>query len=298
MKIPLVIFIFYSYQPFPAIDVSEIYAKMLNMKTARAAMIGDIVGSPGLEILEAKLPLLIKEKNIDFVIVNGENAAEGFGMTDSNFRRIIAAGVDAVTSGNHIWEKREFWQVLENEKKMLRPANYSAVSATVPAVVPGAGYALIEKNGVSWLVINLQGRELMSMIDCPFQCFDLIFNTQKEASVQPVILVDFHAESSREKEALAYYIDGRASVIAGTHTHVQTADERILPKGSAYITDLGMTGITDSVIGMDLKICQERFYKQVQYQMKTAISGNPAQINGVIAEIDTDTGKALSIQRI
>jgi len=257
-------------------------------------MIGDIVGSPGLEILEAKLPLLIKEQNIDFVIVNGENAAEGFGMTESNFKRIVAAGADVVTSGNHIWEKREFWSVLENEKNMLRPANYPAVSASVP----GAGYTLIKKNGVSWLVINLQGRELMSLIDCPFQCFDNIFNTQKETAVQPVILVDFHAESSREKEALAYYIDGRVSVIAGTHTHVQTADERILPKGSAYITDLGMTGITDSVIGMDLKICQERFNKQVQYQMKTAMSGKPAEINGVIAEIDTDTGKALTIQRI
>jgi len=264
------------------------------MKTVRVAMIGDIVGSPGLEILEAKLPLLIREQDIDFVIVNGENAAEGFGMTESDFRRIIAAGVDVVTSGNHIWEKREFWQVLENERKMLRPANYPAV----PAAVPGAGYVLIEKNSVSWLVINLQGRELMSLIDCPFQCFDLIINKQKEAAVQPVILVDFHAESSREKEALAYYIDGRASVIVGTHTHVQTADERILPKGSAYITDLGMTGITDSVIGMDLKICQERFIKQVQYQMKTAASGKPPQINGIIAEIDADTGKTLSIQRI
>jgi len=256
-------------------------------------MIGDIVGSPGLEILETKLPLVIKEQNIDFVIVNGENAAEGFGMTESDFRRILAAGVDVVTSGNHIWEKREFWQVLENEKKMLRPANYPAVSAAVP----GAGYVLIEKNGVSWLVINLQGRELMSLIDCPFQSFDNIFNSQKE-TMQPVILVDFHAESSREKEALAYYVDGRVSVIAGTHTHVQTADERILPKGSAYITDLGMTGITDSVIGMDLKICQDRLNKQVQYQMKIATSGKPGQINGVIAEIDADTGKAFSIRRI
>jgi len=264
-------------------------------------MIGDIVGSPGLEILEAGLPFLIKERDIDFVIVNGENAAEGFGMTESDFRRIIAAGADVVTSGNHIWEKREFWQVLENEKRMLRPANYPAVTATVPnisAAVPGAGFSLIEKNGVLWLVINLQGRELISLIDCPFQCFDRIFNAQKDTAVQPVVLVDFHAESSREKEALAYYIDGRASVIAGTHTHVQTADERILPKGSAYITDLGMTGITDSVIGMDLKICQERFNKQVQYQMKIAASGKQGRINGVIAEIDADTGKALSIRRI
>jgi len=274
------------------------YAKMLNMKIIRAAMIGDVVGSQGLEILEVKLPILIKEQNIDFVIVNGENAAEGFGMTEVCFRRIIAAGADVVTSGNHIWEKREFWQVLENERKMLRPANYPAGTTAGTTAVPGVGHTLIEKNGIQWLAINLQGRELMNSIDCPFQCFDSIIDKQKEAAVQPVILVDFHAESSREKEALAYYIDGRASVIAGTHTHVQTADERILPKGSAYITDLGMTGITDSVIGMDIKICQERFNKQVQYQMKTAVSSKPAQINGVITEIDADTGKALSIQRI
>jgi metallophosphoesterase (TIGR00282 family) len=297
MKIPLVIYTFYSYQSFTAIDLSGIYANMSIMKTVRAAMIGDIVGSPGLEILETKLPLLIKEQSIDFVIANGENAAEGFGMTENDFKRIIASGVDVVTSGNHIWEKREFWHVLENEKKILRPANYPVVAADTQAAVPGAGYALIEKNGVSWLVINLQGREFMSLIDCPFQCFDSIFNTQKEAIVKPVAIVDFHAESSREKEALAYYVDGRASVIGGTHTHVQTADERILPKSSAYITDLGMTGITDSVIGMDFKICQERFNKQIQYQMKTATS-KPAQINGIIAEIDADTGKALSIKRI
>jgi len=128
-------------------------------------MIGDVVGVPGLEVLEAKLPALIKERHIDFVTVNGENAAEGFGMTERDFQRIIAAGADAVTSGNHVWEKREFWPVLENEKNMLRPANY-------PGAV-GAGFACIEKNGVTWIVVNLQGREYMNAIDCPFQCFDL-----------------------------------------------------------------------------------------------------------------------------
>jgi metallophosphoesterase (TIGR00282 family) len=226
-------------------------------------MVGDVVGSLGLDALEAKLPALINENSIDFVTVNGENSAEGFGMIETDFKRIIAAGADVVTSGNHVWEKREFWSVLENDKNMLRPANYHNSA-------PGSGYAMIQKNNVNWLVINLQGRELMSDIDCPFQCLDRII--EQAGSGQGVVtIVDFHAESSREKEALAYYADGRVSLFAGTHTHIQTADERILPNGSAYITDLGMTGITESVIGMDPKICQDRFTKQVQYQMKTKI---------------------------
>ena len=263
------------------------------MNLVKAAMIGDVVGVLGLEVLEAKLPALIKERQIDFVTVNGENAAEGFGMTEKDFRRIIAAGADAVTSGNHVWEKREFWPILENEKNMLRPANY-------PKDTVGAGFVRIEKNGVTWIVINLQGREYMNAIDCPFQCFDLCFEkAQADAPDKPpVIVVDFHAESSREKEALAYFADGRVSLIAGTHTHVQTADERVLPNGSAYITDLGMTGITGSVIGMDPKICFERVRKQIMYHMETAADNNTRQMNGVIAEIDADTGKAVSIQRI
>jgi hypothetical protein len=289
------------------------------MDIVRAAMIGDVVGQVGLEAIEAKLPVLIKEHQIDFVNVNGENAAEGFGMTEKDFRRIITAGADVVTSGNHVWEKREFWKILETEKKMLRPANYSAGSSATQ-IVSGDGIACVEKNGINWVVINLQGREFMSSIDCPFQCFDRLVKTQTGiitdipsiaspdgasptdgycvTSASPIILVDFHAESSREKETLGYYADGRASLIAGTHTHVQTADERILPKGSAYITDLGMTGNIKSVIGMDPKICLERFRKHVMYQMETAPAENLGQIQGVIAEIDAGTGKALSIRRI
>ncbi|MDR2542955.1 MAG: TIGR00282 family metallophosphoesterase [Treponema sp.] len=268
------------------------------MDQIRVAMIGDVVGNPGLEALEAKLPLLIKEHQIDFVTVNGENADEGFGMTEENFRRIIIAGADVVTSGNHIWENREFWPVLEAESNILRPANYPSGSPTV--VVPGAGFVCINKKGINWIVINLQGRELMSPIDCPFQSFDRLINTHNSGSsiASPVILVDFHAESTREKEALAFYVDGRVSLIAGTHTHVQTADERILPKGSAYITDLGMTGNTNSVIGMDPKICLERFNKLVMYQLKTAAAKSLGQVQGVIAEIDASTGRAVSVKRI
>ncbi|WP_461245980.1 TIGR00282 family metallophosphoesterase, partial [Treponema sp. R6D11] len=210
------------------------------MRIVKAAMIGDVVGNQGMATLEAKLPALIKEHNIDFVTVNGENAAEGFGMTESDFKRIIAAGANVVTSGNHVWEKREFWSVLENEKNMLRPANYPVGSVTSSEPL-GTGVVCINEKEIKWIVINLQGRELMNAIDCPFRCFDNLVNAHADAEsgTPPVVLVDFHAESSREKESLAYYADGRASVIAGTHTHIQTADERILPKGSAYITDLG-----------------------------------------------------------
>jgi len=283
------------------------------MQLVKAAMIGDVVGSLGLEILETKLPALIKEQNIDFVVVNGENTAEDFGMTESDYRRIIAAGADVVTSGNHVWEKRDFWQVLENEKNILRPANYPSGSSS-SLRISGTGSTSIFKRDVNWIVINLQGREFMNCIDCPFQCIDHIINIYQGnaannhpllsaddetfPSAFPIILVDFHAESSREKEALAYYTDGRVSLICGAHTHVQTADERILPRGSAYITDLGMTGNIDSVIGMDPKICLERARKQVFYQMELSKVKSSGQMQGIIAEIDVKTGKAISIKRI
>ena len=297
-------------------------------------MIGDVVGDPGLEILERQLPLLIKENSADFAIVNGENAAAGFGLTLPHLERIFAAGADVVTNGNHVWEKREFWPVLNSEKRVLRPMNY-------PEGSPGRGWVRLEKpcahsgKPVTWLTVNLQGRELMSSIDCPFRTFDAFENEIRspnllgdgapvEAKVligdktpnrnkssigeeipmeNPVILIDFHAESSREKEALAYYLDGRVSVVAGTHTHVQTADERILPKGTAYITDLGMTGSQDGIIGMDPKICLDRARNQVLYRMEVANSGSAAgegktAVHGIVVEIDGETRKAISIKRI
>jgi len=271
------------------------------MKIVRAAMIGDVVGEPGLKALEEKLPGIIRENNVDFTVVNGENSADGFGMTESSLKRIIACGADVVTSGNHVWEKREFRNSLETESKVLRPANY-------PSVSPGRGLFSTEKAGVNWIVINIQGREFMTPIDCPFLCFDnFIINNPGDPGFFPVILVDFHAESSREKEALGHYVDGRAALIAGTHTHVQTADERVLPSGTAYITDLGMTGISNSVIGMDVKICLERTRRQVLYRMEPAkepeINSDSkdaacVEVQGVIAEIDAESGKALSVRRI
>jgi metallophosphoesterase (TIGR00282 family) len=265
-------------------------------------MIGDVIGDPGLAALESRLPGLIKEQNVDFVMVNGENSANGFGITEKDLRRILAAGADVVSSGNHVWEKREFWPLLEEEKRVLRPANY-------PQGCPGRGWVRIEKTGpsgapVSWLAVNLQGREYMTPIDCPFKAFDSIVSSEagdrNEAAPPLIVVVEFHAESSREKEALAFYLDGRAGVAAGTHTHVQTADERILPGGTAYITDLGMTGVTDSVIGMDRKICLDRARNQVLYRMEVAAPTEDGKtaIQGILAEVDSVTGKAVSIQRI
>jgi len=282
------------------------------MRILRAVMIGDVVGEPGLQALERGLPKLVKDSAVDFAVVNGENAADGFGMTDATLKRILAAGADAVTSGNHVWEKREFWQTLETDDRILRPANY-------PGTAAGRGWLCVNKAGASWIVVNLQGRELMTPIDCPFRCFDaIIARIGSSAAVNhdltssaddavprsdfPIALVDFHAETTREKESLAYYIDGRAALLAGTHTHVQTADERILPKGTAYITDLGMTGVSNSVIGMDPGICLDRARKQVLYRMAPAADKadgeSEAQIQGVMAEIDADTGKAVSIRRL
>jgi metallophosphoesterase (TIGR00282 family) len=257
------------------------------MAHLKAIMIGDVVGEPGLAVLETLLPPLVQKEGADFVVVNGENAAAGFGITEADMRRILNAGADVITTGNHVWEKREFWPVLDAEKRILRPMNY-------PGDSPGRGFLLVEKNNIPWLVINLQGRELMSPIDCPFRAFDSITETA------PVVLVDFHGESTREKEALGHYLDGRASVVAGTHTHVQTADERILPRGAAYITDIGMTGVVDGVIGMDTEICLARARTQVLYRMTCAApSGRQApEIQGILAEIDGETGRALSIKRL
>jgi calcineurin-like phosphoesterase len=278
-------------------------------------MIGDVVGEPGLATLERRLPELIGEHDVAFTVVNGENAAGGFGLEEGSLKRILGAGADVVTTGNHVWEKREFWPILDREERVLRPANY-------PANNPGRGWICLQKGETSYLVVNLQGREYMTPIDCPFRGFDAVMESQRgknggphplhDPSGEPglsggesgpvvlwgaITLVDFHAESTREKESLGYYLDGKASVVAGTHTHVQTADERVLPQGTGYITDLGMTGVTDGVIGMDKNICMDRARNQVLYRMECTKDG-PCAMEGILAEIDRDTGRTLNIRRI
>ncbi|MDR1257282.1 MAG: YmdB family metallophosphoesterase [Spirochaetaceae bacterium] len=254
-------------------------------------MIGDIVGEPGLSSLERLLPGIIERFGADFVTANGENSAL-FGMTEKDALRILAAGVDVITSGNHVWENRRFWPFMDGEQRMLRPANY-------PSPAAGRGFVMVEKKGRRFVVINLQGREYMTPIDCPFRAFDGIIETCRETPEEPppVVIVDFHAESTREKEALGFYADGRAAVFAGTHTHVQTADEKILPKGAAYISDLGMTGAGGGIIGMDKDICLERARKQIAYPMRCA--EGPAAVQGICVRLSPYGGppKVLVLER-
>ncbi|MDR2491669.1 MAG: YmdB family metallophosphoesterase [Spirochaetaceae bacterium] len=262
------------------------------MRDITVLMIGDVVGHAGLSALEAGLRPLAAEWGAALVVVNGENAADGYGLTAPLAEKIFACGADVITSGNHIWEKRDFWPYMEAEERMLRPANY-------PAGQSGRGTVLVEKAAARFVVINLQGRDFMALTDCPFRCFDRLYEEAAgggHSDAPPLILVDFHAETSREKEALGFYLDGRAALVAGTHTHVQTADEKILPNGAAYISDLGMTGSRSGVIGMKAAICVNRFYRQIQTRMECA-EDNPA-IQGVAVKLDAQTGKALEITRI
>ena len=266
-------------------------------------MLGDVVGESGLLVLEETLRHLIEKNKADFTIVNGENAAGGFGLTRETLDRILAAGADLVTGGNHIWEKREFWKVMESAelpdcKAVLRPANYPVIKDNDNKnIIPGRGFLVLSKNGLSAAVINLQGRELMTPIDCPFSSFDSIFNSLTAECAGIPIIVDFHAESAEEKEALAYYLDGRASIVAGTHTHVQTADERILPRGTAYITDLGMTGTMNGIIGMDKDICMSRALTQVTYRKECSNDRENCKVQGIVVELD-DKKRAVNIKRI
>ncbi len=256
-------------------------------KILRALILGDIVGKPGYRALFIGLKGLIRKNSIDIVIANGENAADGYGLTPEIARSIFQSGVNVITSGNHIWQKQEIFPVLDSEDCLLRPDNY-------PDGVPGHGSCLAEVGDIKVGVINLEGRLQMSNIRCPFKIADHLIGKLKRTT--NIIIVDFHAEIPEEKEALGYYLDGRVSAVVGTHTHVQTADERVLPHGTAYITDIGMTGPSDSVIGMRVEDALRRSLTQMPIRMEVA--EKPADIMGVVIEIDTSSGKALSIKRI
>lgn len=260
-----------------------------NKNSVRLIMLGDVVGEAGVEAVSRGLASLIGMCASDFVVINGENAAGGFGLTESALRTLLDAGADMVTTGNHVWEKRDFWPILDTNTSVLRPGNY-------PGPLPGKGCGVKEKNGITWVVINLQGREYMTPIDCPFRTLDTYLATHRGGEGQFCFIVDFHAESPQEKEALGLYADGRVAVVAGTHTHVQTGDQRILPKGTAYITDLGMTGVDESVIGMDTAICLNR--NKTQIPIKMELAKGEATIHGILVEIDRQTGLARSIERI
>ncbi len=249
--------------------------------------IGDVVGAPGRRALEELLPRVVDRYLIDLVIANGENASGGIGITPPVAELILSQGVDLLTSGNHIWKHKEIIPYLEETDRLLRPANY-------PPDTPGRGFAIVETAaGEPAAVINLEGRIFMNPLECPFRTVDRIL-----ATLPPevrVILVDMHAEATSEKLALGWHLDGRVSAVIGTHTHVQTADERVLPEGTGYISDAGMTGPVDSVIGMKKEIILERFLTQLPQPFKVA-AGN-IQLQGVTLNIDS-SGRCLEITRL
>ncbi|MDD4334711.1 MAG: TIGR00282 family metallophosphoesterase [Desulfotomaculaceae bacterium] len=254
----------------------------------RLLIIGDIVGRPGRRAVKVNVDNLRKEFNLDFVIANGENAASGKGITEDTAREMFLNGVDVLTMGNHVWSKREAYKYLYRESRIVRPANY-------PPGTPGMGWAVYSAPGnIDVCVINLAGRIFQEALDCPFRRVDEILKRIKEQT--RIIIVDFHAEATSEKMAMGWYLSGRVSAVVGTHTHVQTADERILPGGTAYITDLGMTGPMDSVIGVKKDVVIEKFISRIPRYFEVATG--PFQFNGAIIEIDEDTGEAVSIRRV
>ena len=254
----------------------------------RILFIGDIVGKPGRQAIEGLLEKVIAENNIEFTIANGENAAGGMGITPPIAIDFLNQGVDVLTSGNHIWAKKEIIPFLDEEIRILRPANY-------PAQVPGRGAGIYRtEKGEKIGVLNLEGRVFMKNLDCPFRVGEKQVSLLEQQT--NIIIVDFHAEATSEKMAMGWFLDGKVSAVLGTHTHIQTSDERILNEGTAYITDVGMTGPLNSVIGIRKQVALERLLTQIPWKFDVATE--EIELQGVIVEIDRDTGKSKNIQRM
>ena len=247
-----------------------------------------MVGSPGRETLAKHLPLIREQHHVDVVIANGENAAGGFGLTGQTADEMFAAGVDFITSGNHIWDKREFRGALDETDRIIRPANY-------PPGSPGRGSGIVEVDGVTVGVLNVMGRVFMPTVDDPFRVAREMVDMLREQTM--VVVVDVHAEATSEKMALARFLDGSVSFVYGSHTHVQTADEQILSGGTAYITDVGMTGPSDGVIGMETAGVLQRFTQAYGERFSVQKTG-PRQFCAVLATIEVASGRALDVKRI
>lgn len=259
----------------------------MSTQSKRVLFIGDIVGRTGRKAVKKALPGLKKRYRPHLIIANGENLAGGYGLTEKTAEEMFHAGVDLFTTGNHIWDKKESIGYIDKEDRILRPLNY-------PPGVPGRGTTVVSVEGTPVTIINLAGRVFMNHLDCPFRTVD-----EKLRKIQDrpsIIIVDFHAEATSEKLSMGYFLDGRVSAVVGTHTHVQTADERILPKGTAYITDVGMCGALDSVIGMKYEDAIYRLTTQMPRKFETA--RGRAIFCGVYLEISPEDGRALSIERI
>lgn len=253
----------------------------------RVLAIGDIVGRPGRRAFQQLGASLARAHRADFLVVNCENAAGGFGVTPEVARELLEQGAGCLTSGNHIWKHRSVYGFIEGEPRLLRPANF-------PEGTPGAGMGIYDTPAGPLAVINLMGMAGMEPLDCPFRRFDELYHEARMAA--RVVVVDFHAESTSEKAAFAYYVDGRASLVFGTHTHVQTADERVLPQGTGFITDLGMTGPEESVIGVAKETVIERFLTRMPVRFEVA--EGPALLCGLLAELDVQSGRAGALRRI
>lgn len=260
------------------------------MKPIRALFIGDVVGEPGRTLIGRHLRSLQTQYNIDVTILNGENSSnQGRGITPQIADSFFEQGVQVITTGNHIWFKREIYPYLDENRKLLRPANF-------PSGVPGVGVTIIPVNDHSVAIINLQGRIFMrDHLDCPLKTIDSLLAYLKDKT--NIIFIDYHAEATSEKCALAFYVAGRVSGVVGTHTHVQTADERIIPPGTGYITDLGMVGSLDSMLGMQKDAIIQHFLTQMPVKF-TVATHPPYVLSGVVIEVDPQTGRALKIERV
>lgn len=258
------------------------------MKMIKVLALGDVVGEPGRRAIKEILPGLIREEEISFVIANGENLAGGSGVTEATALDLFSSGVDVITSGDHIFRKKEAEALLQKSQKILRPANY-------PAAAPGAGSTVVRsKEGIPIGVLNLLGRVFLKTVNCPFET--AAREVRKLQAETRLIFVDIHAEATSEKAALGWFLDGQVSAIFGTHTHIQTADETVLPKGTGYITELGMCGPYQSVIGRQIDQVLKMFLTQMPSKLEVAM-GDP-RISGAIFEVDSQTGKTASVRRI
>jgi metallophosphoesterase (TIGR00282 family) len=257
------------------------------VKLVTVLCIGDVFGEPGRRALAHFLPRLRDEFEVDLVVANVENAAAGFGITPALARQLLGGGVDVMTSGNHIWDKKEILEYIVRENLLLRPANY-------PPGTPGVGSIVVKARTEKVGVLNLQGRAFMATIDCPFRTADE--EVARLRADTPIVLVDMHAEATSEKQAMGWYLAGRVSAVVGTHSHVQTADERILPGGTAYLTDLGLTGPIDSVIGVAREQAIQRFLTGMPNRFEPA--KGRARVQGAVIRIEPATGHAVGIERI
>jgi metallophosphoesterase (TIGR00282 family) len=246
-------------------------------------VIGDVIGRPGRRAVARLMPGIIEKYGVDLVVANAENIAGGIGVTIATAQELLDAGVNVLTSGNHVWAEKEIIPHLDSDLPLLRPLNY-------PPGVPGRGYLVVGQT----MVVNLIGRTFMGNFDCPFRAMDRLLG---ELETQPpVIIVDFHAEATSEKVALGRYLDGRVSAVLGTHTHVGTTDAQLLPRGTAYVTDIGMTGPIDSIIGDDIEAVTRRFLTMIPHRL--SVGKGKVVLNAVLLEVDEASGRALSIERI